>query len=149
MGAVNRDRARPLDPRRRPRLYLHPLRPLLSRARRGLFTQEEKAQALAAISGTPLADKADSIWRASGADEVIDVPADQACPLLGPEGCTIQAVKPAQCRTYPFWPELLQSRGAWESEKGRCEGIDLGPNHYAYADIFELLSGRKDTRENS
>ena len=113
------------------------------------FTQEEKAQALAAISGTPLADKAGSIWRPSGADEVIDVPADQACPLLGPEGCTIQAVKPAQCRTYPFWPELLQSRGAWESEKGRCEGIDLGPNHYAYADIFELLSGRKDTRENS
>ena len=27
-------------------------------------------------------------------------------------------------------------------------GIDRGPNHYAYADIFELLSGRTDTREN-
>ena len=36
VGAVNRDRARPLDPRGRARLHLHPLRPLLSRARRGL-----------------------------------------------------------------------------------------------------------------
>ena len=112
------------------------------------FTQEEKAAALAAIAGTPLAEAVKERWRPAGADEVLDVKAGEACPLLGPDGCSIQAVKPAQCRTYPFWPELLHSREDWESEKGRCEGIDRGPNHYAYADIFELLAGRTDTREN-
>lgn len=113
------------------------------------FTQEERADALAAVSDTPMEAELLRRWRASGAHEVLDVAAGQACPLLGPDGCTIQAVKPRQCRTYPFWPELLHSREDWASEKGRCEGIDRGPNHYGYADIFELLSGRKDTRENS
>lgn len=112
------------------------------------FTLAEKELAVEAVRGTPFEAAVRSRWRPAGAYEVIDVAGDTACPLLGPDGCTIQAVKPAQCRTYPFWPELLHSREDWVSEKQRCEGIDLGPNHYAYADIYEMLAGRTDTREN-
>jgi Fe-S-cluster containining protein len=48
------------------------------------------------------------------------------CVFLG-EGrrCRIYAVRPAQCRTYPFWPEL-ETRQAWRDEARRCEGILLG-----------------------
>lgn len=40
--------------------------------------------------------------------------------------CRIYAVRPAQCRSYPFWPELA-SRAAWRAEARRCEGIGTGP----------------------
>ncbi len=32
-----------------------------------------------------------------------------------------------QCRTYPFWPEHVQSAHDWEAEAARCEGITAAP----------------------
>jgi hypothetical protein len=40
--------------------------------------------------------------------------------------CRIYGVRPLQCRTYPFWPEVVNSRAMWRAEAGRCEGIDHG-----------------------
>lgn len=40
--------------------------------------------------------------------------------------CRIYAVRPVQCRTYPFWPEIAGSRRAWYAERRRCEGIGRG-----------------------
>ena len=39
--------------------------------------------------------------------------------------CRIYKVRPLQCRTYPFWPELMNAK-AWRAEARRCEGIDRG-----------------------
>lgn len=41
--------------------------------------------------------------------------------------CKIYRARPAQCRTYPFWPELVAKSSAWRDERDRCEGIDRGP----------------------
>ena len=52
---------------------------------------------------------------------------DDRCIFLDARGrCGIYAVRPVQCRTYPFWPEIAGSRRAWLSERHRCEGIDRG-----------------------
>jgi len=49
------------------------------------------------------------------------------CPFLGEAGrCRIYPVRPRQCRTYPWWPELVESRAAWEAEAKRCEGMNRG-----------------------
>ena len=40
--------------------------------------------------------------------------------------CKIYPVRPLQCRTYPFWPEVVNSKAMWRSEARRCEGIDRG-----------------------
>lgn len=47
----------------------------------------------------------------------------------GKTGCSIYAERPAQCRTWPFWPENLASRPTWEAAKRRtpCPGMDNGP----------------------
>ena len=37
-----------------------------------------------------------------------------ACHFLKDGGCSIHPVKPTQCRTYPFWPSLVNSRAAWK-----------------------------------
>lgn len=41
-------------------------------------------------------------------------------------GCTIYSVRPRQCRTFPFWGEILESPEAWEAQKAFCHGIDEG-----------------------
>ena len=52
---------------------------------------------------------------------------DGRCILLGKDGrCRVYPVRPVQCSTYPFWPELLKTAGAWRQEGGRCEGINNG-----------------------
>lgn len=53
--------------------------------------------------------------------------AGDRCVFLGPDRrCRIYAVRPAQCRQYPFWPEVVKSAGAWQREQRRCEGIGRG-----------------------
>jgi len=42
------------------------------------------------------------------------------------KACRIYHTRPRQCRSYPFWPEILCSRSAWQNESRRCEGIGLG-----------------------
>lgn len=49
------------------------------------------------------------------------------CSFLGDDNrCRIYSVRPAQCRHYPFWPELVSDRKAWQAEARRCEGIGRG-----------------------
>ena len=57
---------------------------------------------------------------------VLEVPEGSACPFLLDNLCTIESGKPKQCRTYPFWPELIDN-DAWAEEALRCEGIGRGP----------------------
>lgn len=53
---------------------------------------------------------------------------DGRCSLLDEAGrCRIYTVRPTQCRTYPFWPELVANKTAWENEARACEGIGRGP----------------------
>lgn len=40
--------------------------------------------------------------------------------------CKVHDHKPKQCRTYPFWKSVLSSRGSWDLQKQRCEGINTG-----------------------
>jgi len=42
---------------------------------------------------------------------------DYGCVFLDPFGqCSIYDVRPVQCRTYPFWPSLLESKEDWDNE---------------------------------
>jgi Fe-S-cluster containining protein len=65
------------------------------------------------------------------------------CVFLKPDNtCRIYAVRPWQCRSYPFWPETTRSRRAWRHEAARCEGIGRGAT-VPLARIRSLLAGRK------
>ncbi len=45
------------------------------------------------------------------------------CIFLRDKKCLVYQSRPTQCRTYPFWPEILQSKETWEEEARECEGI--------------------------
>ncbi len=52
---------------------------------------------------------------------------DGNCIFLDAGGqCRVYDVRPRQCATYPFWPELVMSSKAWRREARRCEGIGKG-----------------------
>ena len=38
--------------------------------------------------------------------------------------CSVYDLRPVQCRTFPYWPEVMESRETWNTEKLECEGID-------------------------
>ena len=55
------------------------------------------------------------------------VPRAANCPFLLENGCSIHPAKPAQCRVFPFWPELVESRREWLKTARYCPGIGKGP----------------------
>lgn len=60
-------------------------------------------------------------------EQVLAPGSDERCIFLDARGkCRIYTVRPIQCRTYPFWPELVDSAAAWNREARRCEGINQG-----------------------
>lgn len=56
----------------------------------------------------------------------IQLKPDGACPFLLDEQCQIYQQRPAQCRSYPFWSEVVESRSGWQVEAQRCEGMNRG-----------------------
>lgn len=53
---------------------------------------------------------------------------DGRCVFLDPhtQRCTVYAARPLQCRTFPFWPELVGPRGWREELRELCEGVGRG-----------------------
>jgi Fe-S-cluster containining protein len=49
------------------------------------------------------------------------------CEMFDPAGgCTIYDVRPAQCRTWPFWPVNVATASAWKDTGARCPGVGAG-----------------------
>lgn len=44
-------------------------------------------------------------------------------------GCGVYEARPFQCRSYPFWTNILESREHWESQKESCPGMGEGKLH--------------------
>ena len=44
-------------------------------------------------------------------------------------GCVVYPVRPVQCRTFPFWPEHLESPAAWRELAAEVPGIGRGRRH--------------------
>ena len=47
----------------------------------------------------------------------------------GDSECRIYPVRPAQCRTFPFWDENLQRRDYWDAAAADCPGMNRGRLH--------------------
>ncbi|KAF0688815.1 Aste57867_19637 [Aphanomyces stellatus] len=70
--------------------------------------------------------------------------------LKGKAVCSLYDARPLQCRTWPFWPENVESRQTWEALKhgtkgGGCPGINKGPALPA-ADVMEQRDATTEWR---
>ncbi|MGM9993067.1 MAG: YkgJ family cysteine cluster protein [Candidatus Bruticola sp.] len=48
-----------------------------------------------------------------------------------PTGCMVRNSRPMQCRTWPFWSEVIYSPKTWKLASKRCPGIGVGELHSA------------------
>jgi Fe-S-cluster containining protein len=63
----------------------------------------------------------------------------RACRYLDGRRCGVYDARPAQCRTWPFWPENMRAR-AWDREVAAfCPGVGRGRLHSAQ-EIGDLLA---------
>lgn len=82
--------------------------------------------------------------RTPDGERVLADGAGARCIFLGDDGlCRVYPVRPSQCRTYPFWPELVNRRRDWRREAARCEGIGRG-RAVARSRIRRALSACED-----
>jgi Fe-S-cluster containining protein len=82
---------------------------------------------------TPEAFNRRHVRRAGRGRSLLERP-DGDCEFLerGADGatrCRIHAVRPVQCRTWPFWKSNLASPEAWQDAARGCPGIDRGQLH--------------------
>lgn len=54
------------------------------------------------------------------------VPRHAQCEFLKEGGCSVHPAKPLQCRTFPYWPELVGNKTNWKKTAAWCPGIDQG-----------------------
>lgn len=54
-------------------------------------------------------------------------PRNAQCIFLREDGCGVHPVNPVQCRTFPFWPELVEKPSEWKKTGELCPGIGEGP----------------------
>ncbi len=64
------------------------------------------------------------------------------------KGCTVYPVRPTQCRTFPFWPENLRTRAAWEEVGDECPGVGKG-RLQPLEEIRRIKSGDAKTGKGS
>jgi Fe-S-cluster containining protein len=53
-------------------------------------------------------------------------PRNAPCRFLAPCGCAVYAARPTQCRTFPFWPEILEDKKEVTAAAKYCPGIGQG-----------------------
>jgi Fe-S-cluster containining protein len=53
-------------------------------------------------------------------------------------GCTVYEARPVQCRTWPFWPENVETPEDWEHVTRICPGSGRG-RHYTAEEIVESI----------
>lgn len=59
----------------------------------------------------------------NGRLSLIELPETYDCIFLKEKKCSIYQVRPMQCRTFPWWPQLLESPEEWRQAARECEGI--------------------------
>ena len=89
-------------------------------------------------------------WDREAESAVLEAKGGAGCPLLDADRrCTAHPVKPAQCQTWPFWPEMLDERSEWQRAKGFCRGLDAPDGRlYPRDEIIQIRDLRRVTDES-
>ena len=58
------------------------------------------------------------------------------------KGCKIYPVRPRQCRSFPFWINIIRSKENWDKASKDCPGIGQG-RMYSKEEIVGILKNEK------
>lgn len=103
------------------------------------LTEADRARAAAFLGMSAAAFEKRYIYRTRNRMR-LRVPRDAQCSFLRDGGCSIHPAKPTQCRIFPFWPELVESRREWNRTARYCPGMGKGP-------LVQIENAREQARE--
>jgi Fe-S-cluster containining protein len=89
------------------------------------LTEEDLVRAAQFLGLTPPEFEARYVYRTRHLLRLRKPPQSQ-CHFLLSGGCSIHPAKPTQCRTFPFWPDLLDDEAEWAATAAYCPGIGKG-----------------------
>lgn len=92
---------------------------------------------VAAYLGLPASRVMDTHISIHGDGYRVRETADGRC-LFFENGCQVYAVRPLQCRTFPFWFANLRSETRWAAIRRQCPGIGTG-RLYVKTEILDIL----------
>ena len=90
------------------------------------LTEADLPRAAGFLGMTPAAFEKKYVYRTARRMR-LRAPRDTTCPFLEGGGCGIHPAKPTQCRIFPYWPELIESKREWRKTAKYCPGIGQGP----------------------
>ena len=88
-----------------------------------VFISTPEAERIARYLHISVFDFHDTYTYKSGNRRILTAQKNQDCIFLEGDGCRIHSVKPDQCASWPYWPELLESSHGFEYGKSYCEGL--------------------------
>ena len=92
-----------------------------------VWVDEVELKKLAAFRGEPLREFVPLHTRKSRGRVTLREKANGDCVFFeAGRGCTVYAVRPKQCRTWPFWESNLESPEKWERTESICPGSGEG-----------------------
>ena len=83
--------------------------------------------------------------RVEGRLSLVEKPGGDCVFFERGRGCTVYAARPSQCRTYPFWPEVIATQDTWRAEFAKCPGVRAGGKRFTPEEITGLLEGCGET----
>lgn len=104
-----------------------------------VFVKSDEIPRMAEFFKLPVEEFMEVYLRRHWADVYkLNFPDDEPCMFLTETGCEIYEARPAQCRTFPFWPENLSNASAWKGVRKLCPGVDKGRT-YLIDEIEEIM----------
>lgn len=92
-----------------------------------VWVNEEEQIALARFRGEPLREFTGLYTRPARGKVTLREKENGDCVFYDRDrGCTVYAVRPRQCRTWPFWESNLASPEAWQQTTEICPGSGTG-----------------------
>ena len=111
-----------------------------------IWVSHEEEEAIAGHLSLPLEKFRKRYTRLVGTMlSLLEKPNRDCIFLTDDRRCSIHAVKPRQCLTYPFWGRNVETKEKWEKTAGTCPGIGSG-RLYA-ADEVDAITDPNTPRE--
>lgn len=93
-----------------------------------VWVTDDEVQAIATYLDKPVGEVRLLHTRPAKGKRSLTEFANGDCTYLDPHtrGCTIYPVRPAQCRTWPFWKSNIATPAAWQETCDGCPGAGHG-----------------------
>jgi Fe-S-cluster containining protein len=103
-----------------------------------VWVTPREAARIAKFLGLSPEEFASQYLRKAGSYESLAEMPDGRCIFYAEKTCAIYAVRPVQCRTFPFWRSVVASPEAWIRCREECPGIGKG-RLFSAEEIEEIL----------